>query len=92
MKKEKNNTKKVDGFSEKRHFYGTTTIGEKGQAVIPVAARKGMNIKKGDQLLVFGIHQNMIAFVKLDQVEEFAAHLSEKLRHIDQIIQKSKNS
>ena len=36
-------------------FYGTTTLGEKGQVVIPAEARKVMGIKKGDKLLVFGI-------------------------------------
>jgi len=33
-------------------IYGTVTIGTKGQVVIPVKARKALNIKPGEQLIV----------------------------------------
>ena len=35
-----------------KHFHGTTTLGEKGQIVIPAYARKAMGLKSGDKLLV----------------------------------------
>lgn len=71
-------------------FYGTTTLGEKGQVVIPVEARKSMGIKKGDKLLVFGMGCDMLAFSKLSKVEQFASHLSNRLDAIRGIINKSK--
>lgn len=71
-------------------FYGTTTLGEKGQVVIPIEARKSMGIKKGDKLLVFGMGCDMLAFSKLSEVEQFASHLSGRLDAIRTIIKKSK--
>ena len=33
--------------------YGAVTVGERGQLVIPAELRKALNIKSGDQLMVF---------------------------------------
>lgn len=71
-------------------FFGTTTVGEKGQVVIPAEARESMGIKKGDKLLVFGMGCDMLAFSKLSKVEQFASHLSGRLDAIRGIIKKSK--
>ena len=71
-------------------FFGTTTIGEKGQVVIPAEARKAMSIKRGDKLLVFGMGCDMLAFAKLSKVEQFASHLSGRLDAIRGIIKKTK--
>lgn len=71
-------------------FYGTATLGEKGQVVIPAEARKSMGIKKGDKLLVFGMGCDMLAFSKLSKVEQFASHLAGRLDAIRDIIKKSK--
>lgn len=35
------------------HLIGTTTIGEKGQIVIPADIRDKLKLKKGEKLLVF---------------------------------------
>jgi AbrB family looped-hinge helix DNA binding protein len=70
--------------------YGTATVGEKGQVVIPREARELMKLKKGDKLLVFGMGDDMIAFSKLSNLEKFASHLSERLEGIRAIINKSK--
>ena len=75
--------------SRSREFYGTTTLGEKGQVVIPSEAREAMKLKKGDKLLVFGMGCDMIAFSKLSQIEKFASHLTMKLEGIRKIIQKA---
>jgi AbrB family looped-hinge helix DNA binding protein len=39
---------------EGKKFYGSVTVSERGQVVIPVDARKDFGIKTGDKLLVFG--------------------------------------
>ena len=39
---------------EGKRFYGSVTVGERGQIVIPSDARKDYCIKAGDKLLVFG--------------------------------------
>lgn len=72
-------------------FYGTATLGEKGQVVIPAEARASMDIRKGDKLLVFGMGCDMIALTKLSKVEQFASHLSGRLDTIREIIKKLNN-
>jgi AbrB family looped-hinge helix DNA binding protein len=79
----------VQKSKNSEEFYGTTTLGEKGQVVIPIEARKAMGIKKGDKLLVFGMGCDMLAFSKLSKVEQFASHLAKKLNAIRKIIKKA---
>lgn len=67
-------------------FYGTTTLGERGQVVVPAKARKNFKLQKGEQLLVFGMGKNMIALVKVERAREFAAHLSKKVKKIESIL------
>ena len=71
-------------------FYGTATVGEKGQIVIPQEARKNMKLKKGDRLLVFGMDDDMLAVAKLSHLEKFASHLSKKLKMINEVAKKSR--
>ena len=42
----------MNGFF-KGKLYGTVTVGERGQLVIPAQLRKAIHIKSGDQLMVF---------------------------------------
>lgn len=71
-------------------FYGTTTLGAKGQIVIPSEAREAMELRKGDKLLVFGMGCDMLAFSKLSNMKQFASHLAGRLDAIRSIIKKSK--
>lgn len=47
-----------------KYIFGIVTVGEKGQIVIPVKARKVFDIKPGDDLLVLGDIEQGIALVK----------------------------
>jgi AbrB family looped-hinge helix DNA binding protein len=49
-------------------MYGTTTIGTKGQVVIPADARKDLDLKPGDQLLVMGKFGKVLGLIKADQM------------------------
>ncbi len=80
----------VDKNKKDEQFYGTATVGEKGQIVIPAEARESMGLKKGDKLLVFGMGCDMFALSKLSNVERFASHLSGRLGAIRKIIKKTK--
>lgn len=71
-------------------FYGSATLGEKGQVVIPNDARKNMKLKKGDRLLVFGMGEDMVVLAKLSQIEKIASRLSAKLKIIDDMMKKTK--
>ena len=72
-------------------FYGTATVGEKGQVVIPCDAREKMNLQKGEKLLVFGMGCDMIAFTKLSNIEKFASNLSSQLESVRDVIKKTKS-
>lgn len=71
-------------------FYGSVTIGEKGQIVIPQEARENMKLKKGDKLLIFGMDDDMLAVAKLSHIEKITSHLSKKLQIIKEVSKKSK--
>lgn len=64
---------------KKHEFYGTATLGTKGQVVIPSEARTAMNIEPGDKLLVFSMGHDMLVMTSLSQVETIAKHMSDKL-------------
>jgi AbrB family looped-hinge helix DNA binding protein len=59
--------------------YGMTTIGERGQVVIPKEIRKKMNIKVGDQFLVFCRENSIIGFIKPQKLDTIIE------RHIAQL-------
>ena len=48
---------------EGRHMFGMVTVGDKGQIVIPVRARRVFHIKPGDQLMVLGEENRGLALV-----------------------------
>ena len=50
-----------------RYLFGVVTVGEKGQIVIPVKARKVFDISTGDQLVVLGKEGEGIAMIKSDE-------------------------
>ncbi len=72
-------------------FYGTTTVGEKGQIVIPAEARAAMKLKKGEKLLVFGTGRDMLAITKFTGLAQMAAHLTTKLSEIQKILRQDVN-
>jgi len=72
------------------HFYGTTTIGERGQAVIPAEARRAMKLKKGEKMLVFGFGPNMLVCTRLESLERIASHMAERLAAIRGIARRTK--
>lgn len=57
---------KIDFPPKGKYMFGTVTVGEKGQIVIPVKARKIFNIKPGDDLLILGDIEQGLAVVKSD--------------------------
>ena len=62
-------------------LFGTTTVGTKGQVVIPVSARDEMSIDTGDQLYVFGSPQKgVLIMLKESQIEEYIQNID---LHVD---------
>ena len=67
----------------KGKVYGTATVGERGQLVIPAELRKALMIKSGDQLMVFAkLDKKVINLMPEKEFSEFlekAAKLIAKL-------------
>lgn len=55
---------------EKDKYVGICKVGEKGQIVIPVEARKMFNIQSGDSIIVLCDKEKGIALVKSDVIED----------------------
>ena len=60
-----------------KHMFGVVTVGDKGQIVIPVRARRVFNIQPGDQLMVLGDENSGIALVDA----EFFMNVAEEIKN-----------
>ncbi len=60
-----------------KFIFGTVTVGDKGQIVIPVKARRTFNIQPGDDLMVLGDIQTGLALMKSDFFLEVAKQVRE---------------
>jgi AbrB family looped-hinge helix DNA binding protein len=49
---------------EGKRFYGSITVSDRGQIVIPASARRDFDIQVGDKLLVLGDLEQGLALVK----------------------------
>ncbi|WP_232501797.1 helix-turn-helix domain-containing protein [Eggerthella sp. YY7918] len=62
-----------------KHLFGTVTVGERGQIVIPKQARELFGITPGDALLVLGDEDQGLALMKSDdfmeRIQAMRAHL-----------------
>ena len=70
---------------------GVTTIGEKGQVVIPADIREYLKLNKGDKLMVFTKSDAMIGIIKVSNIEEFTTRLTSHLDTIKGLAKNTKN-
>lgn len=63
---------------EKDKYVGICKVGEKGQIVIPVEARKMFDIKSGDSIIVLCDKERGIALLKADAIEELTNQILPK--------------
>jgi len=69
--------------------YGSTTVGERGQIVVPAEARQELGLDPGDKLLVFGRPApGMLFIVKADQVADLVTKTGEWLSLLKETIDK----
>ncbi len=81
-------SKTHEEFSLKDHFYGAATVGERGQIVIPVEARKKYAIETGDKLLIMGApHEKGLMLVKIEALREFMTTILSDLQTLEHEIQ-----
>lgn len=77
-----------DSEEECPDFFSITTLGERGQVVIPKEAREALNLQPGNKLVVLPSKRgNGILLMKEETIREGVRRLSERA---DRISQKSK--
>ena len=75
-----------------KKFYGSITVGEIGQIVIPAEARKDFDIKTGDKLLVLADLEKGIVFTKANFMLQMMEGTLNAMQKIESIIKpKGKN-
>jgi AbrB family looped-hinge helix DNA binding protein len=68
-------------------FYGSTTVGERGQVVIPAEARRDFNITPSTKLLVFGPREGVgLILTKAESVTEFLSRAMNMLTRFEEML------
>ncbi len=77
-----------------RKFFGKVPVGTKGQIVIPLEARKAMQIKPGDSVMVISgppHHAKMISIVPEEEFNKFLKLFENHLNSMKEEISKKKD-
>jgi len=73
--------------------FGTAVLGPRGQLVVPVEARKELNIDTADKLLVFGHFGGRgLILIKVEAVEELFNIMSSQLDEVMKFVKQSKTA
>jgi len=76
-------------------FFGSITVGPRGQVVIPANARKELGIDTGATLLAFKAFRDQgLVLIKADAMEHMLSMMSERLAHFEKLVKgyKSKSA
>jgi AbrB family looped-hinge helix DNA binding protein len=76
---------------EGKKFYGSVTVSERGQIVIPADARKDFNIKTGDKLLVFGDMERGLGIATFGIMQKTMAGTIDLFREIGSTMKREDN-
>lgn len=69
----------VNTMTDSKNFYGTATVGTKGQIVIPAEAREEMQVKESDKVVVLqGPRQGSLIIFKVDSIDIFKQKVQEQ--------------
>ncbi len=67
-------------------FYGSTTVGERGQLVIPAEARRDFKITPSTKLLVFGHHRHGgLMLTRAETVSEFIEMANVMIENLEKL-------
>jgi len=70
-------------------FFGSSTIGEKGQVVIPVEGRQKLDLKPGDKLIFMGdLDKGVLLVAKAEVFEEHMSNLQANFQTVREQIKK----
>lgn len=73
-------------FNCDESFYGSVTVGDRGQIVIPAEARTEFDIKPGDKILVMRhpLHAGLVLF-KLESARDFLDEWGRTLDRMEEV-------
>jgi AbrB family looped-hinge helix DNA binding protein len=72
----------------KHKFYGSTTVGERGQIVLPAKIREEFSIDVGDKLLVLGVglpDKEGILIIKSEMLSDIIESMNHHFQRIQEI-------
>jgi len=73
-------------------IFGSTTVGPRGQVVIPVNARRELGIDIGTTLLVFeAFHGQGLVLLKVDAIERMMSMVSQHLTEFEKLVKDYKS-
>lgn len=73
-------------------FYGATTIGERGQVVVPAEARKDLDLSPSTKVMVFGGFMGEgLMIVKADSIAEMMAHANRMLSGVEEVLKSNQH-
>lgn len=58
---------------------GVTSVGERGQIVIPAKIRQDLKLKKGEKMFVFARNDRFIGLIKIDEMSGFLKKILSKI-------------
>ena len=73
------------GTQKARRFYGSVTVSDRGQVVIPSGVRKDFDINPGDRLLVIGSPEKGIYLAKASLFMKMLEGTLEAVRQVESI-------
>ncbi|MDD5437854.1 MAG: AbrB/MazE/SpoVT family DNA-binding domain-containing protein [Patescibacteria group bacterium] len=62
--------------------FATTSMGERGQVVIPKEIRELLGLKVGDRFIVLATHKHGLGLIPMDQAHQFMAKLKQQMEDI----------
>ena len=73
-------------------FYGATTLGERGQVVVPAEARKDLNLLPSTKVMVFGAPMGGgLLIIKADSIAEMLVHANKMLSGVEEVLKSSED-
>jgi AbrB family looped-hinge helix DNA binding protein len=74
-------------------FFGSTTVGERGQIVLPIEMRKIMKLQAGDKLIVMGtMGDKAIILLKTEFLMQMLGKMEQGQNELRKILQENNNS
>jgi AbrB family looped-hinge helix DNA binding protein len=87
----------LHGELMRRHeFYGSTTVGKRGQIVLSADLRRAFDLNPGDKLIILGEKRGdepfgRIILVKAEMLNRILEHMERHQRELKEILNRSMN-